>query len=133
MQQFFLKYSTLSNYSVATDLGHNFIQTRPTPNTSNSFQVRIDHRLSQKDNLFFRYTEQRVSVVNPIGEVGFTEGGSTGRNYGGSWVHTLRPSFGLDLRARYAGRPARDAGRQDQQPLRVDPFHPPSFKDHHKC
>src|SRR5437870_1756252 len=67
MQQFFLKYSTLSNYSVATDLGHNFIQTRPTPNTSNSFQLRIDHRLSQKDNLFFRYTEQRVSVVNPIG------------------------------------------------------------------
>jgi len=57
--------------------------------------VRIDHRLSQKDNLFFRYTEQRVSVVNPIGEVGFTEGGSTGRNYGGSWVHTFRPSWFL--------------------------------------
>jgi len=71
MQQFFLKYSTLPNYSVTSDRGHNFIQTRPTPNTSNSFQVRIDHRLSQKDNLFFRYTEQRVSVVNPIGEVGF--------------------------------------------------------------
>ncbi|PYU47922.1 MAG: hypothetical protein DMG53_07600, partial [Acidobacteria bacterium] len=129
MQQFFLKYSTLSNYSVATDLGHNFIQTRPTPNTSNSFQLRIDHRLSQKDNLFFRYTEQRVSVVNPIGEVGFTEGGSTGRNYGGSWVHIFRPSLVLDLRAGYAGRPAVDAGQQNQNPLGLDPLNQLGFKD----
>src|SRR2546427_327266 len=129
MQQFFLKYSTLSNYSVATDLGHNFIQTRPTPNTSNSFQLRIDHRLSQKDNLFFRYTEQRVSVVNPIGEVGFTEGGSTGRNYGGSWVHIFRPSLVLDLRAGYAGRPAVDAGQQNQNPLGLDPLNQLGFKE----
>src|SRR5438876_7550954 len=129
MQQFFLKYSTLPNYSVTSDRGHNFIQTRPPPNTSNSFQVRIDHRLSQKDNLFFRYTEQRVSVVNPIGEVGFTEGGSIGRNYGGGWVHTFRPSLILDLRAAYAGRPAVDAGQQNQNPLRLDPLNQLGFKD----
>jgi len=129
MQQFFLKYSTLPNYSVTSDLGHNFIQTRPTTNTSNSFQVRIDHRLSQKDNLFFRYTEQRVYVVNPIGEVGFTEGGSAGRNYGGGWVHTFRPNLILDLRAGYAGRPAVDAGQQNQNPLGLDPLNQLGFKD----
>jgi Carboxypeptidase regulatory-like domain/TonB dependent receptor len=129
MQQLFLKYSAQPNYSVASDAGHNFIQTRPTPNNSNAFQVRIDHRLSQKDNLFFRYTEERVSVFNPIGEVGFSEGGSTGRNYGGSWVHTFRPNLILDLRAGYAGRPAVDAGQQNQHPLGLAPLTQLGFKD----
>lgn len=129
MQQLFLKYSAQPNYSVASDLGHNFIQTRPTPNNSNSYQLRIDHRLSQKDNLFFRYSEQRVSVFNPIGEVGFTEGGSTGRNYGGGWIHTFRPNLILDLRAGYAGRPAVDAGQQNQHPLGLDPLKQLGFKD----
>src|SRR6266851_4671094 len=129
MQQFFLKYTTQPNYSAATDLGHNFIQTRPTPNNSNSFQVRVDHRLSRNDNLFLRYTEQRVSVINPIGEVGFTEGGSTGRNYGGGWVHTFRPNLIMDLRAGYAGRPSVDAGQQNQHPLGLDPLKQLGFKD----
>src|SRR5215470_9671723 len=129
MQQLFLQYAATPNYSVATDPGHNFIQTRATPNNSNAFQVRIDHRLSQKDNLFFRYTEQRVSVFNPIGEAGFSEGGSTGRNYGGGWVHTFRPNLILDLRAGYAGRPAVDAGQQNQHPLGLDPLKQLGFKD----
>jgi Carboxypeptidase regulatory-like domain/TonB dependent receptor len=129
MQGLFLKYAAQPNYSVATDPGHNFIQTRPTPNNSNAFQVRIDHRLSQKDNLFFRYTEERVSVLNPIGEVGFTGGGSTGRNYGGGWVHTFRPNLIMDLRVGYAGRPSVDAGQQNQHPLGLDPLKQLGFKD----
>src|SRR6266566_4373138 len=129
IQQLFMNYAAQPNYSVAGDPGHNFIQTRSTPNNSNSFQVRIDHRLSRNDNLFLRYTEQRVSVINPIGEVGFTEGGSTGRNYGGGWVHTFRPNLIMDLRAGYAGRPSVDAGQQNQHPLGLDPLNQLGFKD----
>ena len=129
IQQLFMNYAAQPNYSVAGDPGHNFIQTRSTPNNSNSFQVRIDHRLSGNDNLFLRYTEQRVSVINPIGEVGFTEGGSTGRNYGGGWVHTFRHNLILDLRAGYAGRPSVDAGQQNQHPLGLAPLKQYGFKD----
>lgn len=129
MQQFFQQYSATPNYSAAGDLGHNFIQSRSTTNNSNSFQARVDHRMSDKDNLFFRYTEHRVAAFTPIGEVGATSGGSQGRNYGGGWVHTFGPSLILDLRAGYAGRPGVDAGQQNQHPAGLEALKKLGFTD----
>ncbi len=112
MQQFFRTYSATPNYLVS-GIQQNFIQNRPTVNNSDAFQVRVDHHFSDNDNIFFRYTEQRVSVFNPIGNVGSTGGGSQGRNYGGGWTHVFNPSLILDVRAGYAGRPGVDAGQQN--------------------
>src|SRR5215471_15768680 len=114
MQQFFQTYSATPNAVIPGDKTNNFIQTRPTINNSNSYQVRIDHRLRDADNLFFRYTEQRVTVATPIGEAGSTEGSSAGRNYGGGLTHTFSPRLILDVRAGYAGRPGVDSGQQNQ-------------------
>ncbi len=122
MQQFFQTYATAPNYSAAGDLTHNFIQSRSTTNNADSFHIRVDHRLSDADSLFFRYTEQRVSVLTPIGDVASTGGGSQGRNYGGGWTHIFGPSFILDVRAGYAGRPGVDAGQQNQHPAGLDPM-----------
>lgn len=116
MQQFFQLYSATPNYSATGDPAHNFIQNRSTTNNSNSFQIRIDHQFSEKDNVFFRYTEHRVSAFTPIGELASTAGGSQGRNYGGAWTHTFGPALVLDLRAGYAGRPGVDAGQQNDHP-----------------
>ncbi|HEV2666646.1 MAG TPA: TonB-dependent receptor, partial [Blastocatellia bacterium] len=129
MQQFFQTYSATPNALIPGDLTNNFIQTRPTINNSNSYQARIDHRLSNADNLFFRYTEHRVTVVNPIGEVGSTGGSSSGRNYGGGWTHAFGPRLILDVRAGYAGRPGGDSGQQNQHQAGVDPMNQLGFRD----
>jgi len=129
MQQFFQKYTATPNYSVAGDLSNNFLQGRPTISSSNSFQVRVDHRLRDADNLFFRYTEHRVTAKTPIGQLGWTGGSSAGRNYGGAWTHSFRPNLLLDVRGGYAGRPGVDSGQQNQHEAGIDPMKQMGFGD----
>src|SRR6185436_1501089 len=114
MQQFFRTYSAPPNLSFPGDVTNNFAQNRPTINNSNGFQVRVDHRFNDNDNIFFRYTEHRVTVDNPIGQDGSTGGSSQGRNYGGGWTHLFSPGLILDFRMGYAGRPGVDSGQQNQ-------------------
>ena len=128
MQEFFQAYSATPNMSVA-GIPQNFIQARATVNNSNSFQGRVDHRFSEDDSVFFRYTEHRVSVLTPIGNVGSTGGGSQGRNYGGGWTHVFSPNLILDVRAGYAGRPGVDAGQQNTHPAGTGPMEQLGFKD----
>src|SRR6266581_8459522 len=127
LQQFFQKYSALPNLS--GDATNNFAQGRPTLNNSDGFQIRIDHHFSDSDNIFFRFTQQKVSVFNPIGDAGSTSGSSKGRNYGGGWTHTFSPTLILDLRTGYAGRPGVDSSQQNQHELGVDPLKQLGFKD----
>jgi hypothetical protein len=129
MQRFFKTYSATPNVVIPGDPTNNFIQTRPTINNSNSYQVRIDHRLSDADNLFFRYTEQQVTVSTPIGEAGSTSGSSSGRNYGGGWTHAFGPRLILDVRGGYAGRPGVDSGQQNQHEAGLDPMKQLGFGD----
>jgi hypothetical protein len=127
IQQLFLKYSAAPN--LTGDPTNNFAQNRPITNNSNGYQFRIDHRISSDDNVFFRFTEQRVSVLNPIGQNGSTEGSSKGRNIGGGWTHIFSPSLVLDLRAGYAGRPGVDSSQQNQHELGIDPLADLGFRD----
>jgi hypothetical protein len=127
MQDFFLKYSTAPN--LTGDPTNNFAQNRATTNDSNGYQVRIDHRFTDDDNIFFRYTEHRVSVLNPIGDSGSTGGASQGRNYGGGWTHIFSPNLVLDVRGGYAGRPGVDASQQNQHELGTEPLASLGFLD----
>jgi len=127
MQKFFQTYSAIPNFS--GDPQNNFAQGRPTLNESNGFQVRIDHRFSDNDNIFFRFTQQNVSVFNPIGTAGSTGGSGKGRNYGGGWTHTFNANLIFDLRAGYAGRPGVDSGQQNQHEAGTDPLISQGFLD----
>ncbi len=127
MQQFFQAYSATPNFT--GDATNNFVQTRPTTNDSNSFQVRVDHRFNDADNIFFRYTEHRVTVINPIGQAGSTGGSSAGRNYGGGWTHSFSPRHILDVRAGYAGRPGEDSGQSNQHEAGIEPMKQLGFGD----
>jgi hypothetical protein len=129
MQQFFQQYAATPNYFVAADPTKNFIQSRPTLNNSDSFQLRVDHHFRDSDNAFFRYTEQRISITNPIGEVASSSGSSQGRNYGGGWVHTFSPQIILDVRGGYSGRPGVDASIQNQHPAGLAPMKQFGFTD----
>jgi len=127
MQNFFRTYSPSPN--LTGDLTNNFAQIRPSTNNANSFQVRIDHRFSDNDNIFFRYTQQNVTVFNPIGDRGSTAGSGKGRNYGGAWTHTFSPNLIFDIRAGYAGRPGVDSGQQNKHEAGLDPLNQFGFLD----
>ena len=127
MQNFFRTYSPIPNLS--GDPTNNFAQIRPSTNDSNSFQVRIDHHFSDNDSIFFRYTQQNVTVFNPIGNEGSTGGSGKGRNYGGAWTHTFSPNLIFDIRAGYAGRPGVDSSQQNQHEAGTDPLNQFGFLD----
>jgi len=127
MQQFFRTYAGLPN--LTGDPQNNFAQSRATTNQSDGYQIRIDHKFTDKDNAFFRFTLQRVTVFNPIGEAGSTSGSSNGFNYGGAWTHLFTPNLILDIRAGYAGRPGVDASQQNQHEAGTDPLTSAGFKD----
>jgi carboxypeptidase family protein/TonB-dependent receptor-like protein len=127
VQTFLRTYAPAPNLS--GDLNNNFAQIRPSTNNSNSFQVRIDHRFSDNDNIFFRYTQQNVTVFNPIGSEGSTGGSGKGRNYGGAWTHTFSPNLIFDIRAGYAGRPGVDSSQQNQHEAGIDPMKTAGFID----
>jgi hypothetical protein len=127
MQRFFQTYGPTPNLS--GDPTNNFAQIRPSTNTANGFQVRIDHRFSDNDSIFFRFTQQNVTVFNPIGDEGSTAGSGKGRNYGGAWTHTFNPSLIFDVRAGYAGRPGVDSSQQNQHEAGIDPLKAFGFQD----
>ena len=127
MQQFFQTYAGAPNFT--GDPQNNFAQVRPTTNVSDGYQFRIDHKFNDKDSAFFRFTLQRVTVFNPIGEDGSTSGSSNGYNYGGAWTHLFNRNLILDVRAGYAGRPGVDASQQNQHSAGTDPLTSQGFKD----
>src|SRR6266849_7307675 len=122
----FLK-AYLPTPNLAGSTTFNFVQNRPAINTSDAFQVRIDHRFSDKDNVFFRYNHEQVNTQDPVGELSFTKGDSVGLNYGGGWVHAFKPNLILDVRAGYAGRPGHEA--ELQSTLGLDPMKNAGFAD----
>jgi hypothetical protein len=127
MQKFFQTYSPLPNFS--GDAQNDFAQGRPTINNANGYQFRIDHRFRDSDNIFFRFTQQVVTVFNPLGEQGSTAGSGKGRNYGGGWTHTFNARLILDVRAGYAGRPGVDSSQQNQHQAGLDPLKQAGFVD----
>ncbi|HVI70575.1 MAG TPA: hypothetical protein VM656_03695, partial [Pyrinomonadaceae bacterium] len=127
MQNFFRTYAPAPNLS--GDPTNNFAQIRPATNNANGFQVRIDHHFSENDTIFFRYTQQNVTVFNPIGNEGSTAGSGKGRNYGGAWTHTFTPNLIFDIRAGYAGRPGVDSSQQNQHEAGTDPLNQFGFVD----
>jgi len=127
IQNFFRTYSAAPNFS--GDPQNNFAQGRPTLNDSDGYQLRIDHRFGDSDNIFFRFTQQTVTVFNPIGDAGSTAGSGKGRNYGGAWTHTFSPNLILDIRAGYAGRPGVDSSQQNQHEAGTAPLQTQGFID----
>jgi hypothetical protein len=127
MAQFFAFFSPKPNFSDPT--GDNYVRLRPTLNNENGFSGRIDHRFRDQDNVFFRYTEQRNTIFTPIGDIGDTQGGSAGRNWGGAWTHLFSPTLILDVRGGYAGRPGVDASQQNEAPGGLDALTKAGFAD----
>jgi len=103
----------LKAYMVQPNLGgntsNNFRQERERTSDNNAFQLRLDHHFSGTDNVFFRWTEQRLNSFNPVGDRGFRSPESINRNYGGGWFHLFSPNIIMEVRGGVATQPAEDA------------------------
>jgi outer membrane receptor protein involved in Fe transport len=117
MQAFLRAYMVKPN--VPGEVPDNFRESRQETSNSNSFQLRLDHHFSSRDNVFLRWTERRISAFVPRGDVGFLEPDSINRNVGGGYFHTFSPSMILEVRGGAATQPTEDA--PIQHPLGFEP------------
>jgi hypothetical protein len=112
MQAFLKAYMVQPN--LPGNVIDNFREGRQQESNSNAFQGRIDHHFSMNDNVFFRWTERRISAFIPRGDRGFQEPDSINRNYGGGWFHTFSPNMILEVRGGVATQPTEDAPFQHE-------------------
>jgi hypothetical protein len=93
MQTFLQGYLLSPNFS-SGDLSHNFINNSPATDRADTWQVRVDDRLTSKDNLYFRITQMWVNDQQVT--AGTNESAPSLYhvfNYGGGWNHTFRPNL----------------------------------------
>lgn len=77
----------------------NYIETRPQTDTSNSWQIRIDHNFSEKNIVFGRLSQMWVEDIAPVGGTfETTPSNYHAYNFGGGFDHIFRPNLILDVR-----------------------------------
>jgi outer membrane receptor protein involved in Fe transport len=91
--------------------GFNYIDDQPSTDNANTWQVRIDHRLRDNDNLFFRLTQMWVNDLQAVvGVQASAFSNYHAYNYGGGWNHIFNPNMMLEVRAGVLTKPY-DFGR----------------------
>jgi outer membrane receptor protein involved in Fe transport len=107
MQAFLKAYMVRPNQGGS--IINNFQQNRERTSDNNGYQLRVDHHFSGSDNIFFRWTEQRLDSFTPVGDRGFRSPESINRNYGGGWFHLFSPNLIMEVRGGVATQPSEDA------------------------
>ena len=83
-------------------LVNNLVNTNPLTNNRNLWDVRIDHTLTSRDSLFFRYSSQDLNYINPYTNTyqnqvaQFNE-----RNLALGWTHSFGPDAVLQVTMGY--------------------------------
>ena len=97
MQSYYKAYLQPSNVTGIS--GSNYLETRPQQNTANSWQLRIDHNLSDKNRIFGRLSQMWVDDTQPVsGARERTPSNYHAYNFGGAIDHIFSPSLILDVR-----------------------------------
>jgi hypothetical protein len=105
----------LERYPLPTSAGaaNNFLRVGNEAQDQDQFDVRIDHRISERDQLFGRYSEAK-DTSNPVtpladgsgnitaGAIGLTN--TTARSVVGNYVHVFSPRLLNELRFGYTRR-----------------------------
>lgn len=112
MQAFLKAYMVQPN--LPGSVPDNFRTERDRESNAHSYQIRLDHYFRPSDNVFFRWTEQRIDNFQPIGDRGWNSPESTNRNFGGGWFHTFSPSVIFEARAGYTNQATQDAPLQHE-------------------
>jgi hypothetical protein len=82
---------------VTNRAGYNAVNTAGRTKQQDSWSVRGDHMLSQKDMLWFRYSALQQYALNPGRTFMVAENDMLAHNLGTSWNHTFGPTSTLQL------------------------------------
>ncbi len=89
-------------------LFNNYLLNPKLIKNESSFDVRVDYRLSDRDQFFSHYTfdDLHVLLPAPLGDLGGSDccpsrGVNGAQSVGGGWTHTLSPTLLNDFRAGY--------------------------------
>ncbi|MGH9435559.1 MAG: hypothetical protein ACRD06_06135, partial [Terriglobia bacterium] len=78
----------------------NFLDTRPSTDNSDDWQIRIDQNFGSRDTVFGRLSQMWVSFTSPIaGTIALDPQTYHAYNFGGAWDHTFSPNLVADFRA----------------------------------
>src|SRR5256714_311111 len=104
MQGLLRTYLAAPNFNGGSSI--NYQENRPSRDRANSWQVRVDHTFSSKDNVFFRWSQIRGFHLDQIpGTLGDRPSDYHGNNYGGGWIHTFTSNLILDVRTGILQKP----------------------------
>jgi hypothetical protein len=104
MQGLLKAYLAQPNFNGGASI--NYVENRPSTDRADSWQVRIDHTFSKKDNVFFRWSQIYGFHLDQIpGTLGDRPSNYHGNNYGGGWIHTFNSRVMLDVRAGILQKP----------------------------
>lgn len=87
-----------ANYFDPSNLGVNRIDTFPVKQDRDDYSIRIDHKFSDRDNVWFRYALTNNPTVSFL-TAQITRADSTDRrNLGANWTHMFSPTLLLESR-----------------------------------
>src|SRR5439155_14013181 len=73
--------------------GTNAVDLTPTIQTQNEYSIRVDHNLRATDQLWFRYSWNRLRTTSPNGVPSMGSSSDLGnQNWGGGLVHVFSPA-----------------------------------------
>ncbi len=109
-----LKYFALFPAPTSSALSNNFTYSPNRTQFSNTFDVRVDHKLSEKDSLFARYSFNNVNTFTPpglpeingalsVGNANLFSGANQTRaqSYILNYTHVFSPNLLMELKAGY--------------------------------
>jgi hypothetical protein len=103
MSEFFANYFDRPNSTA--DPFFNVVNSEAKTSVSNTYQIRMDHQIKDKDSLWFRYTSFRNQEVIPSTLQNSRLLNRPRTNWGGGDTHAFSPSLLLDVRFGYANQP----------------------------
>ena len=82
----------------------NFINSASSADDADSLQVKIDHRFSDQDSMFGRWSRMARQSIEHIGQKSSDGSDMVASNFGGGWLHVFDPTLALSLRGGVARR-----------------------------
>ena len=101
MRGFFEAYEERPNL---VDPVSNFMNSTTSVDDADSLQVKIDHRFSDKDNVFGRWSRMARHSVDHRGQKSSDGSEMVATSFGGGWIHVFDPTVVLSLRGGVARR-----------------------------
>jgi hypothetical protein len=90
--------------------GFNAINSKPQISDADTFQVKIDHRFSNNDSAWFRFSDLSNPQIIPNTLKSDFVYEQDPRNTAGGWIHLFTPSLILDSRFGYVTQPVNQFG-----------------------